>query len=152
MLKKTRETVAALVFAFQCVLCHSQSSTDHDMWGNWYPGYLGDVAEVYTEFFIDASKIYYFYSTTESIVPRPYYISNSKLYIDRSNNREFEVLGEISISNDTLYIANGAGLSFFLRQKEKPNLKDVIDNYFSFDAFFEGYLSRAAHWNEKKYK
>jgi hypothetical protein len=61
-------------------------------------------------------------------------------------------MGTFSIKKDTLIIVNEAGNSLFLKQKELPNLEDLINDDTSFDIFFEGYVNREAIWNENKHK
>ena len=44
------------------------------------------------------------------------------------DREQADISGLISFKNDTLFIKNDSGESFFLRQKEIPNLGNLIDD------------------------
>ncbi|MBS9462156.1 hypothetical protein KIM67_07020 [Flagellimonas sp. 389] len=130
--------------------CNSQSSIEDELKGNWYPGYLGDLNEDYTEFYIDKDKIYYFNLLSETITKSDYYISDSFLFLKKNQQKEFEKMGSIYILNDTLYIENQGTKSFFLKQMSTPTLESFIKKKVDLDDFFDAYLKRITTWNENK--
>lgn len=152
MLKKLLQITICLFTIFQSVSCNSQSTNSSSIQGNWFPEYLGDINEAYTEFYIDDTKVYYFNSISETISANEYYITNSQLYFGKDNGDSATNMGTVSIKNDTLIIVNEAGKSLFLKQIELPNLEDLINDDTSFNIFFEGYINRETVWNENKYK
>ncbi|MBW8244817.1 hypothetical protein K1F50_18560 [Muricauda oceani] len=150
--KKSLQMAVCLIVIFQSVSCNSQSTNSSNIQGNWFPEYLGDINEAYTEFYIDDTSVYYFNPTSETISTNEYYITNSKLYFGKDNGDSAKLMGTVSIKNDTLTIVNEAGNSSFLKQNELPSLEDLINDDTSLDIFFEGYINREAVWNENKYK
>lgn len=150
--KKSLQMAICIIAISQSVLCNSQSTNSSNIQGNWFPEYLGDINEAYTEFYIDDTSVYYFDPTSETISANEYYFSNSKLFFGKGNGNSAKFMGTVSIKNDTLIIVNEAGNSSFLKQNELPSLEDLINDDTSFDIFFEGYINREAVWNENKYK
>ena len=134
--KKLFQITVSVFTIFHSVSCNSQSTNSSYIQGNWFPKYLGDINEAYTEFYIDDSNVYYFDPTSETISANEYYITNSRLYFGKNNVDAAKPMGAVSIKNDTLIIGNKAGNNLFLRQKELPNLEDLINDDTSFDIFF----------------
>lgn len=130
----------------------SQDSKDLEIKGNWYPGFLGNSDERYTEFFINEAKIYYFNVTNESFHYSDFYIKDSALYLKRELEADFENMGLIYTLKDTLYVHNEEGKSLFLKQLTEPNLEQYINEEISLDEFFKAYIKRATYWNERKFR
>lgn len=131
--------------------CNSQESKNIDISGNWIPIYLGDPSEQYTEFYIEDGRIYYYSDHLGEIDSNEFKILDSVLFLRKKDQEQFEKMGTLELTADTLYIHNSSGKNPFVRQRQDPTLDHLIRGIINEELFFESYVKRATIWNEKKY-